>query len=237
MEQMMMTPKEGRLRALNIIVREYELNFDSELTEPVIALLKKILGAEEDDVNYGKYSHLIEEVREFDGDTFYHLIGVAFLAGVTARKLELSEAEFEKVVLAGVLHDIGKVTVGADIIRKPCNISEKEMMEIQKHPIYAYHLLAEMGTDEAILSGVLMHHERFCGGGYPLNYQGEQIPVIARILAICDTFNALTSNRPYRAKSSAQDSIYYIIRSTRFDPYISSVFKEAFQIENRVWWK
>lgn len=237
MEQMIMTPKDSRLRALNVVIDEYEIDFEPEVLAPVIELLRKILGAEKEDEKYGKYVYLIETVREFDGETFYHLIGVALLAGVTAKKLGLSEEEFEKIVIAGVLHDIGKVMVGTDIIRKPYSVSEKEMIQIRKHPIYAYRLLSEVENDADILFGVLMHHERFCGGGYPLNYKGEQIPLCARILAVCDTFDALTSNRPYHTKSSVQDSLYYIVRSTRYDPYVSSAFKSAFQIGSCAWWK
>jgi len=237
MEQMIIAPKDNRLRALDIVIDEYEIDFDPELIDPVIELLRNILSAEREEEKYGKYIDLIETVREFDGETFYHLIGVALLAGVTAKKLKLSKEEVEKVVIAGVLHDIGKVIVGADIIRKPCNVSEKEMIQIRKHPVYAYRLLSEVENDSDILFGVLMHHERFCGGGYPLNYQGEQIPLIARILAVCDTFDALTSSRPYHTKSSVQDSLYYIVRSTRYDPYVSSAFKSAFQIGSCAWWK
>lgn len=237
MEQMKITPKDCRLRALNTVVSEYEIDFEPELLEPVIDLLRKILEAEKEDEKYGKYVYLIESVREFDGETFYHLIGVALLAGITAKKLELSDAEFEKVVIAGVLHDIGKVMVGTDILRKPCGVSEKEMIQIRKHPTYAYRLILEVEKDPDILFGVLMHHERFCGGGYPLNYNGEQIPLCARILAVCDTFDALTSSRPYHTKSSIQDSLYYIVRSTRYDPYVSAAFKSAFQVGSLAWWK
>ena len=237
MEQMKITPKDSRLRALSIVVSEYEIDFDPELLEPVTALLRKILGAEKEDEKYGKYAYLIETVREFDGETFYHLIGVGLLAGVTAKIMDLSDTEFEKIVIAGVLHDIGKVMVGTDILRKPCGVSEKEMIQIRKHPIYAYRLLSEVEKDSDILFGVLMHHERFCGGGYPLNYNGEQIPLCARILAICDTFDALTSSRPYHTKSSVQDSLYYIVRSTRYDPYVSTAFKAAFQGGSCAWWK
>lgn len=237
MVQMLITPKDSRLRAMNIVTDEYEIYFESEVFEPVVELLRKILSAEKEDERYGKYNYHIDKVREFDGETFYHLIGVALLAGVTAKKLELSDEEFEKIVIAGLLHDIGKIMVGTDILRKPCSVSEKEMVQIRKHPTYAYKLLLEVEKDEDILFGVLMHHERFCGGGYPLNYKGEQIPLFARILAVCDTFNALTSSRTYHTKSSVQDALYYIVRSPRYDPHISAIFKSAFQIGKRTWWK
>lgn len=94
MEQMKITPKDSRLRALSIVVSEYEIDFDPELLEPVTALLRKILGAEKEDEKYGKYAYLIETVREFDGETFYHLIGVGLLAGVTAKIMDLSDTEF-----------------------------------------------------------------------------------------------------------------------------------------------
>lgn len=237
MEQMMITPIDSRLRALDTVLNEYELDFEPYIIGPVKMMLRRILSSDETDERYSGYMYLIDTVRQFDGDTFYHLVGVALIAGVTAKKMDLSKKQIEEVILTGLMHDIGKVMVGADIIRKPCNISEKEMIQIQKHPIYAYKLLAEIGADSEVLFGVLMHHERFCGGGYPLNYKGEQISLCARIMAVCDTFDALTSNRPYHSRTSVQDSLYYIVRSTRYDPYVSAAFKSAFQFVDHVWWK
>jgi HD-GYP domain-containing protein (c-di-GMP phosphodiesterase class II) len=102
------------------------------------------------------------------------------------------------IYMAGLLHDIGKIGIDDAVLRKPGKLTEAEFDHIKQHPELGYRILADMHELADVLPAVLHHHEQWDGKGYPFKLAGEQIPLIARILAVADAYDAMSSDRPYR---------------------------------------
>jgi HD-GYP domain-containing protein (c-di-GMP phosphodiesterase class II) len=132
---------------------------------------------------------------------------------------------------AGLLHDIGKVAIPDHILLKEGKLTEEEYEEIKRHPTVGADLVEQIENLAHVSPGVRYHHERWDGKGYPERLKGEEIPLVARILAVADTFDAMTSTRSYREALSAQTAYEEIIRCSRtqFDPFVVRLFTQAFQ--------
>jgi HD-GYP domain-containing protein (c-di-GMP phosphodiesterase class II) len=133
-----------------------------------------------------------------DPYTHGHSERVAQIAVKIAERLSLSETACQEIYLAGVLHDIGKIGIPDAVLLKPGKLSKEEFSVIQQHPEIGYRIIDELGKLKFTLPGILYHHERFDGNGYPHRLKGEEIPLMARILAVADAFDAMTSSRVYR---------------------------------------
>ncbi|MEM9082398.1 MAG: HD domain-containing phosphohydrolase [Planctomycetota bacterium] len=149
-----------------------------------------------------------------------HSQRVADLAMELARKAGLSPDECERVHISGLVHDIGKIGVSEAVLRKTGKLTNEEYDEIKRHPEIGYRILRDIPNFEDILEGVLSHHEKFDGGGYPQNLAGNEIPLVARVIGLADAFDAMSSTRTYRQAMSRQDVIAEIMRcaGTHFDP-------------------
>lgn len=134
-----------------------------------------------------------------DPYTAGHQRRVTELAVAIAEEMNLDEATIEGARAAGLMHDIGKMAVPAEILSKPSALTDVEMALIQSHPGIAYDILKSVTFPWSLAEIVLLHHERIDGSGYPQGLRGDQIPVEARILAVADTVEAMASHRPYRA--------------------------------------
>ena len=137
-----------------------------------------------------------------DPYTYGHSERVARIAVELAREMGLADDEIGDVYLAGLMHDIGKIGVRDEILGKKEKLTAQEMEHIQQHPTIGYRILADLRCIAYILGGVLHHHERFDGRGYPAGLKGEGIPFLARIIAVADSFDAMNTNRPYRTALS-----------------------------------
>ncbi|MBQ8170809.1 MAG: HD-GYP domain-containing protein [Oscillospiraceae bacterium] len=172
-------------------------------------------------------------LQNYDDYTYKHCLRVAMLATSVAAQLGLSKRDSKEVIVAALLHDIGKSSIDHDIIIKPSKLTDEEFNEIKRHPFIGYNILKNSADGDFsgnILSGVLFHHEKYDGSGYPTGITGKDIPLIARIIAVCDVFDALTSNRPYRKPWSVAEAEEYILGScgSHFDFDVTSAFMRAF---------
>lgn len=150
----------------------------------------------------GVINHLHMVSRQGDY-TLHHSVNVALICGVLGRWLGYNERELTDLVLSGLLHDIGKTQISLEILNKPGKLSEEEMNIMQTHPSVGYKMLRENTNLSAnICYGVLQHHERLDGSGYPFKIQGNQIHKYAKIIAIADIYDAMTSNSAYRTKAT-----------------------------------
>ncbi len=140
-------------------------------------------------------AHTIDAKDEY---TRGHSIRVAQYSRMIAGKMGMTNEECENVYYMGLLHDIGKIGVPNEIINKPSHLTDEEYSEIKKHPATGYEILAEIKTRPELSTGARWHHERFDGTGYPDHKKGDEIPIEARIIAVADSYDAMTSNRSYR---------------------------------------
>lgn len=147
----------------------------------------------------GTVRALVSAIDAKDPYTCGHSSRVSELAESLAREMGMSDAEIETVRMAGLLHDIGKIGVSDAVLRKPGKLTDAEYAEIKRHPELGYRILRDIPQFNKILPGVRYHHEAWDGSGYPLGLRGESIPLIARVLAVADAFDAMTSTRTYRA--------------------------------------
>ena len=168
---------------------------------------------------------LAAAVDSRDPDNAHHSENVAELATGLAQVLGLPQERAESIGIAARLHDIGKIGIRDDILHKSDPLSAEERLLIESHPVLGERILAPTHLD-GILPAVRHHHERWDGTGYPDMLVGSQIPLEARILAVCDAFEAMTSNRDFRTALSVARAITEIERrsGTQFDPEVASAF-------------
>jgi HD-GYP domain-containing protein (c-di-GMP phosphodiesterase class II) len=149
-----------------------------------------------------------------------HSDRVALLAGQIADALGLGQAAVEQFRVAGLVHDVGKIGVPEAILCKCGRLDEAEFAAIKRHPEIGHGILKAIPGLADVLPGVLHHHERWDGRGYPHGLAGEAIPLVARVLALADTFDAMSSDRSYRRRLSREQVLAEIGRcaGTQFDP-------------------
>jgi putative two-component system response regulator len=143
-----------------------------------------------------------------------------------AEELNYTAQESEILRHGGILHDIGKIAVREEVLNKPGRLTAEEYEHIKIHPTVGYNILKQISDLEPLLPIVLSHHERIDGKGYPAAMPGEQIPLNARIAAIADTFDALTSNRPYRDGMPIDKAIAILesVKGTQLDAELVDIF-------------
>jgi HD-GYP domain-containing protein (c-di-GMP phosphodiesterase class II) len=142
---------------------------------------------------------LVGVIEAKDAYTCGHSDRVALIARRLGQECGLPPAECQDIYLSGLLHDIGKIGVADDVLTKPGKLTAEEFDQIKAHPATGARLLQGLRPLEKLIPGVLHHHEAIDGSGYPCGLEGEQIPLMARVLAVADAFDALTSDRPYRS--------------------------------------
>ena len=170
----------------------------------------------ENDLNYLE-KHVAEEIS--------HGICVSNLASRVARELGLPEAQCHELAIAGVLHDVGKLEVWKYIYQQGETLNIEEMRYVRSHPTLGYTMLVEAGYSKFILESILYHHENYDGTGYPSNRAGQDIPIGARILRVCDVFAALIADRSYRRAFSADMAVELMIDEVKnFDMKVFLAF-------------
>ena len=164
----------------------------------------------------------------FDKETEGHSIRVTELTLEIAKFLNIDKDEIEHIRRGALLHDIGKMGISDQILNKTSSLSEEERKSIEEHPWYAYQLLKDIPYLEKALAIPYSHHECWDGTGYPQKLKGKMIPLSARIFAIADNWDALTSDRPYRRAWPKEDAVKYIQDQAgkAFDPDLVTLFVE-----------
>ncbi len=176
------------------------------------------------------YSGVLEILVKFidtaDRYTEAHSVRVSILSTEIARELSLSEREIEDIRVAALLHDVGKLDVSIDVIRKAGKLEDDEWEQLKKHPEHGANIVEQMG---GMLSSavpiILFHHEQFNGKGY-YGRKGEQIPLGARVIAVADAFDAMTTDRPYQKARQTWEALEIIEKGKgqHFDPQIVDAF-------------
>ena len=173
---------------------------------------------------------LAEAINSRDPYTGGHTRRVGQYAMELAAALGLPEDQIESLRLAAILHDIGKIGIDDAILRKSGVLSEEEMQKMKTHPDIGAKILGFVNEMQDVIPGVQHHHEWFDGKGYPSGMRGGEIPLIARIIAIADAFDALTTDRPYRKALEKEAALQIMAddEGKHFDPNLVSVFRSKF---------
>ncbi|MEN8173735.1 MAG: HD-GYP domain-containing protein [Chloroflexota bacterium] len=165
----------------------------------------------------------------FNQETEGHSLRVTDLTLKIARTLKIDQDQIEEIRRGTLLHDIGKMGIPDEILKKPGALTQEERQVVEKHPENAYNLLKDIPFLEKALDIPYCHHEQWDGHGYPRNLKGEEIPLSARIFAIVDNWDALISDRPYRKAWSREKTIAYLREESgkKFDPKLVELFIET----------
>jgi HD-GYP domain-containing protein (c-di-GMP phosphodiesterase class II) len=184
-------------------------------------------------IRYRKYSvnlilALVNSLDSRDRYTSCHSHNVAVYSKLIAKEMKLPKRKCNHIYLGGLLHDIGKIGVPEAILNKPARLSAEEFNVIKQHPEIGYHMVKHIGffRDAGILDMILHHHERYDGEGYPKQLKGDEIPRSARIVAVADAFDAMTSSRLYRKGKDIPNAIKDLMqqRGLQFDPDVVDAF-------------
>lgn len=141
----------------------------------------------------------VARLKDADSYTYLHCVAVSALMTMLARQLKLSDDEIREAALGGLLHDMGKAMLPLEVLNKPGKLTDEEFAIVRQHPVHGERLLRDGGvTQEAVLHIARHHHEKVNGAGYPQRLCGTELPLLTRMSAICDVYDAITSNRPYK---------------------------------------
>jgi putative two-component system response regulator len=209
-------------RALNTRRLELEvLDYQAHLEEKVNVLADKIR-----DSFMNAVTSLALALDAKDEYTSGHSGRVSEISVIIARELGMESAAIESVQLAGLIHDIGKIGVKEAVLNKPGKLTPEEFEHIKTHPVIGERILKPIVEDKEILEMVRMHHERYDGKGYPDGLSGDQIPTGARIMALADAYDAMTSDRPYRKSLGIAVAVEEIKKGagTQFSPDVVEAF-------------
>ena len=143
------------------------------------------------------YLSYLKDVNDY---TYSHSLNVSLLCNMFSKWLNLSEEEREDLTIAGFLHDIGKLKVDQNILNKKGKLTDEEFEEIKKHPRLGYEMIKDTDISDSIKEAILMHHEKINGKGYPSGLKSDNISKYAKIVSICDIYDAMTSDRAYRGR-------------------------------------
>src|SRR3990172_2991819 len=161
-----------------------------------------------------------------DRHTQGHSIRVTELSLSLGQKLGLKDDDLIQLRCGALLHDIGKMGIPDAILNKPAKLSEMEWDIVRKHPVYGYEMLAPIPFLKLAAETVQCHHENWDGSGYPRGLSGQEIPLLARIASICNVFDALLSDQPYRRAWERKDALSYMeaVSGKQFDPEVVGAF-------------
>ena len=173
------------------------------------------------------------DIKSFDDYTFTHNINVATISLLVGQAMGLTREEMNDLGVGGMLHDVGKLKIPLSILNKDGKLTDQEFAEMKSHPQYGYEILARSrGISERARMVALQHHEKFQGGGYPKRLKGNEISLFARICAIADVYDALTTNRPYRIAMTPYEAMKILNAGidNHFDPKVLTAFVRKFSL-------
>lgn len=180
---------------------------------------------------YGTVEALAESIEKKDSYTGGHTKRVVHYSLCIASQMDLTFEELERVKLGALLHDVGKIGIEDKILRKDSPLDQDEWKVMQRHPMLGADILGRVEGLKDVIGAMKFHHERWDGKGYPDGLKGESIPLIARIVAVADAYDAMVSTRPYRKGLNPDFAYREITRysGTQFDPAVVTAFQKAYE--------
>jgi putative nucleotidyltransferase with HDIG domain len=172
------------------------------------------------------------KIREKDTYLIEHSLNVAILLANFGKHVGLHEEQIQKLALSGFLHDIGKIKIPDKILHKPGRLNDQEMTIMKQHVYHGIKVLAEMGISDSIIKTIGQHHERVDGYGYPEGLAGDEITQFGRMIAIVDTYDAITADRCYKVGMSSKKALQILLQETpeKFDEGLVTQFVQCIGI-------
>ena len=216
-----------KVKAYNDHMQNYQKELEAEVAKRTIQLRQALKKLKE--VSLESIFHLCRAAEYKDENTGDHIKRMSHYASAVARKMGLNKQTVEDLLYTAPMHDAGKIGIPDHILLKPSKLNNKEWETMKQHTIVGAQILAGSGAKFIKLAETiaLTHHERWDGSGYPKGLKGSKIPLIGRIAAIADVFDALTSKRPYRMKPFSLEEAFNYIKEGRgrhFDPKVVDAF-------------
>lgn len=201
---------------------KYKNHLETEIQKQTAKLQKAYL----DIVN--AFANTIELRDPYTGG---HSKRVSEIAYVIGEEINFNNLELERLKIGGLLHDIGKIGISDNILKKPAKLNAEEFNEIKRHPQQGYDIVKSITSIKEILPCIISHHEKYDGTGYPNGLKRTKIPIEGRILGVADAFEAMTSHRPYRRALAWKQAYNEIIKysGSQFDPEIVKLFKKLWK--------
>jgi HD-GYP domain-containing protein (c-di-GMP phosphodiesterase class II) len=193
-------------------------NLMTDQVEHFIADLKSAAQANRD-LFLGAVKSLAAAIDGKDPYTRGHSERVARFSVAIAQGMDIPEDEIEKIRVSALLHDVGKIGIDDKILKKPAALTEEEFVIMKQHPQKGFKIMSHIPAMREFLPGMYMHHEMIDGNGYPQGLKGDEIPMQARIVSVADTFDAMTTERPYQKAMKFEDALNTIksLVGTRYD--------------------
>lgn len=207
------------------VLQELVINRNRFL-DTAVGEIKEVLNSVFQDI---KVLNNLECIRTFHGYTLTHSLRASVLSVLGGITLDFTQKQLKELCTGALLHDYGKTYLNKTVLDKPAALTPGEFNHIELHSSLGYELLTDMGLSEGSALVALQHHERYDGSGYPMGLAGEKISRPAMIVAVSDTFEALTARRVYRNAYPVTEAVELISRSagTKFDPVIVKAFLAA----------
>ncbi len=189
----------------------------------------KHAAAENKQLFIGTIKALAAAIDGKDPYTRGHSERVARFSVAIAETMNLPKEEIEKIRISALLHDVGKIGVDDNILKKPSPLTDEEFEQMKQHPQKGYKIMSLIPAMKDYLPGILMHHEMINGGGYPSGLKGDEIPLQARIIAVADTFDACTTERPYQQAMKTEEALNILRKftGTRYEPRVVAAMENA----------
>lgn len=209
------------------LVQEMENSIRSKTPLPVEQIQKTVNDITENIATEEGTILNLMDLKEYDDYTYTHSINVCLISILIAKKLNLEPDFVKKVGIAGLLHDQGKLMIPSEIINKPSKLTDSEFEIVKRHPVYSLEIIRSTGAfSKMIQQGVLYHHEKYNGMGYPTSMKGEAIGEIAQMVSLADVFDAITSARQYKTAKPFWYALSQINKGlgTAFSPRLGRLF-------------
>jgi HD-GYP domain-containing protein (c-di-GMP phosphodiesterase class II) len=196
-----------------------------------VALENASLYKELDELFLSSIRAIVEAVDAKDPYTRGHSARVVSYALLIGESLNIDKESLKELEISAILHDVGKIGIPDNILGKPGKLTEKEYDFMKRHPEFGAAIIEPISKLRMLIPNILHHHERLDGGGYPSGLKGSEIPVFARIICVADSFDAMTTDRPYRMRKSITAAFTELKRcsNTQFDPEFVEVFIEQYK--------
>ena len=217
--------------SFGIAIKETEDDSVESLLNKAEELMYKKKLLESKSLRNSIINSVLASLDERSSETKEHAQRLEYYCNELAKSLQLTPDEMDTLSLLSVLHDIGKIGIDPHILNKPGPLNELEWIEIRKHSEIGYRIAQSIPELSSIADSILYHHERWDGTGYPGGLSGESIPLLCRIIAVADAFDAMIHDRVYRKAIPPSEAITEILEhsGTQFDPQVVKIFYNLYQ--------